>query len=113
MRRRISTLTSKPTCIPQFRAEGILTIDVKIITHESPIAKETEASTFFPPCQNLVPIFSDFGVLDILFVVPPETLNSPGAFVLVSPIIPPSPLDASGHVMPVTVAHRFQRKKLR
>jgi hypothetical protein len=113
VRRRIKKLTSKPTCIPQFRTEGIFTVDVEIIAHEPSIAKETKASTFLPPCQNLVPIFSDFGVLDALFVVLPETLDSLGAFVLVSPIISPSPLDASGHVMPVTVTHRFQRKELR
>lgn len=106
-------LTTKATCIPQFCTKRIFTVDVEIIAHESPIAEKTKASAFFPPCQDLVPIFSDFGVLDALFVILPETLNAPGTFVLVPPVIPPSPLDASGHVMPVTVAHRFQRKELR
>lgn len=106
-------LTSKVTYIPQFRTESIFTIDVEIIAHESSITKETEASAFFPPCQDLVPIFSDFSVLDALLIVSPETLDALGALVLVSPVIPPSSLDASSHVMPVPVAHRFQCKKLR
>jgi hypothetical protein len=39
-------------------------------------------------------------------------LDTPGTLVLVAHIVSEGPLDTTGHVMPVTVAHRFKSEKL-
>lgn len=91
----------------QFLAKWVLVICAKIVAHEPPVAKQTEPPPFFPSPQQLVTIISDPSVLNVLLVGLPESLNAPGALVLVPHIITPGTLNTSSHIVPISIAHRL------
>jgi hypothetical protein len=98
---------TNPSNALQLLAKGVLGIRAEVVTHESPVAKQTEPPPFFPSAQQLVAIISDFGVLNVLLVGLPESLNAPSALVLVPHIVTPGTLNTSGHVVPVPISHRL------
>ena len=58
-------------------------------------------------------IIPSFGVLDVLLVGLPKSLNPPGALVLVPHIVSPGALNTSSHIVPVSISHRLQCKELK
>ena len=93
-------------------AQGTPAVDVQIVTHEPSVTEQTEASTFLPSCKNLVSVISDLGVLDTLLIVLPKPLDPASAFLPVAHVVPPRTLDSTGHIVPIAVSHRLERKKL-
>jgi len=91
----------------QFLAEGVLGVRAEVITHESPVAKQTEPPPFFPPAQQLVAMISNFGILDVLLIGLPESLNAPSTLMLVPHIVAPGTLNTSGHIVPIPISHRL------
>lgn len=59
-----------------------------------------------------MPIVPLLGIHDGFLVVPPESLYTFGALILVPHVIAECPLDSGCHVMPVSVPHSFQREEL-
>lgn len=87
--------------------QGALSPDFQVVAHKSTIAQQTESSSLLSTSQNRVSIVPDFRIGYTLFVVLPETLDPSGAFVSIAHVVSPCPLYTSGHVVPVTISHRF------
>ena len=102
-RRRLTN----PSNALQLLAKGVLGIRTKVVAHESPVAKQTEPPPFLPSAQQLVAIISNLGVLDVLLIGPPESLNTPSALVFVPHIVTPGTLNTSGHIVPIPIPHRL------
>lgn len=100
-------LTANTTRRTQLVAQSTVPVDVQIISHEPTIAEQTETSAFLPVCQDLVAVVSPLCILDGLLVVLPEALDPAGAFMLVSHVVAEGSLNTSGHIVPVSVPHRF------
>lgn len=113
LRQQSMASLTNPTDALQFLAKRVLGICSEVVAHESPVAKQTEPSSFFPSAQRLVTEVSNFGVLDILLVGLPESLNTPGALVLVAHVVTPGTLNTSGHIVPIPISHRLQCKELK
>jgi len=96
----------------QFTTQRTVAIYIKIIPHIPTIAKQTETSTLFPVCEDLMAIVPLLGIHERFLVVLPESLNALGALILVPHVITERPLDSGCHIMPVSVPHGFQREKL-
>ena len=58
-------------------------------------------------------IISNFGVLNVLLIRLPESLNTPSALVFVPHIVTPGTLNTSGHIVPIPIPHRLQCKELK
>ena len=97
----------------KFRTKCTLAIDVKVITHETPRAQQTESAPLLPSGKDLVSILSNFGIFKTLFVVLPEPLNASCAFVPIPQIVTPCTLDSSSHIVPVAISHSLQCEELR
>ena len=104
--------TSYSTSRCKIFTQVTFSINIKIIAHKPPVAKKTEAPSFFPAREYVVPILSYFRVNDGFFVVPPKPLDSACAFVFISHVVSESTLNASSHIMPVPIPHCFKGKKL-
>jgi len=98
---------TNPGNILQLLAKGILGVRAEIVAHESPVAKQTEPPPFLPPTQQLVAIISNLGVLNVLLIGLPESLDTPSALVFVPHIVAPGTLNTGGHIVPIPIPHRL------
>lgn len=57
-------------------------------------------------------VVTELRIGETFFIIPPEPLNTTGTLVFVSHVVPPSTLNAASHVMPISISHGFQSKKL-
>jgi hypothetical protein len=80
---------------------------------EAPVTEKTEATALLSSCKDLMTVIANLRIHNPLLIVLPEALNPPSTFVLETHIVPPGPLNTSGHVVPVAIPHRFQSKELR
>ena len=102
-RRRLTN----PSNVLQLLAKGVLGVRAEVVAHESPVAEQTEPPPFLPSAQQLVAIISNLGVLNVLLVGPPESLDTPSALVFVPHIVTPGTLNTSGHIVPIPIPHRL------
>ena len=104
--------TSKAASLDELLAQSALPVDVEVVAHEAAVTEQTETSPLLPAGENLVAVVPDLGILDALLVVLPEPLYTTSALVLVPHVVTPCTLDATSHVVPVTIAHRLQGEEL-
>jgi hypothetical protein len=104
--------TSDAACFSNSLSQRVLGGDVEVVAHETAIAQQAKPSTLLPPGEQLMTVISLLGVFDSFFIVSPEALDASCAFDSVPLIITPSPLNTSGHIVPVPIPHRFERKEL-
>lgn len=104
---QMGRLTANATRRTQLVAQSTVPVDIQVISHETTIAEQTETSAFLPIRQDLVAVVSPLCILDGLLVVLPEALDPAGTFMLVSHIVAEGSLNTSGHVVPVSIPHRF------
>jgi hypothetical protein len=105
-------LTSNTAGLSQLFAKGASAIDVEIITHKTTITDKTEPPTLFATSKYLMTIISHLSIGNAFFVILPKSLDTTSTFMFVSNVVPESSLDASGHVMPITISHSLKSKKL-
>ena len=105
-------LTSNTAGFSQSFAKGASAVDIEIITHKTTIANKTEPPTLFATSKYLMTIISHLGIDNAFFVILPKSLDTTSTFIFVSHVVPESSLDASGHVMPITISHSLKSKEL-
>ena len=107
-----SKLTSNTALVSQIFAKGTFPIDVEIIAHETTITDKTEPPTLFATSKYLMAIISHLSIGNAFFVILPKSLDTTSTFIFVSHVVPESSLNASGHVMPITISHSLKSKEL-
>lgn len=79
---------------------------------EPAITKEAEPPSFLSSAKNLMSMIADLCIDEAFFVVLPEPLYAPCAFMFITHIIPVRALDTPGHVVPILIPHSLKSKKL-
>ena len=109
LKRELTTQTSSVLENGSTRAS---TSHVEVISSESPHADETVSPPLLPSTEKVVSLLSEPGVLDSVLLAPPEPLDPRGALVSVSKEVPPSSLDSTSHVVPVSISHGLESEEL-